>query len=122
MKRERAAEVNKSNRGSSLSPGALLLSVCTLWRSGSALLGKGGLCPVPFYPHVAKPSAACVKTFQCKDAASSRAQLTSLLQKHTLGFATREKQTNTVSFPFLICTKHPSFLVAGGSHPPLPPL
>lgn len=115
MKRERAVEVNKTTGALSFSPGALLLSVSALCGSGSGLIGKGGLCPVPFYPHVAKKSAVWrVCVLRC-----SRAQLTSFLQKHTLGFATREKQTNTVSFPFLIFTKHPSFLVAGGIHPPL---
>ena len=57
MKRERAAEVNKSDRGSLfLSERRAPFSL----HSGSALLGKGGLCPVPFYPHVVKQSGVCV--------------------------------------------------------------
>lgn len=58
-----AAEVNGGDRGA-LFPSrcsAALAPSSALCSSGSGLLGKDGLCPVPVYPHVAKKSTAvCV--------------------------------------------------------------
>lgn len=73
MKREKAAEVNKSDRGALfLSRCSAALSLPALGSSGSALLGKDGPCPVPFYPHVAKKSTAlgvCVCVCRLQQAA-----------------------------------------------------
>jgi len=70
MKRGKAAEVNKSDRGSLFfSERCVPFWIFSVLFWGSALLGKGDLCPDPFYPHVVKQSAGwcvyvCGKSFR----------------------------------------------------------